>query len=291
MNNEEPQWVVVGAAQNYRSILDLELVLTAMGIDARVDRGPTGWILLTRIELEQNALDQLAKYNRENRFFSFKRAPSPVLENGIAGCIGYVVVLWTVWVLESLGVLSNLREGGVMWALAVRDGEWWRCFTALLFHADFVHLLGNSVFGVLFGLLVARYTGSGIAWLLIVVCGAYGNYLNALLQNDSFMSIGASTGVFAAAGLLCGLFTRRRFIANRGWRYNLIPIAGGIGLFAFLGIGGERTDIMAHLTGLFCGALAGLFVGSFDLRVLGKSGQYIAGVLTILVLLFALVLV
>ena len=284
MKEVSPDWVVVSTASSYRQILELELVLTAMGIAARVEHYDNEWLLLTRREFKDSALEQLSLYKYENRLFSLKRSPSPILEKGYLGCIGYLVLIWFVWILDSMGFVSGFHNNGVMWAHAVREGEWWRCFTALLLHADFVHVLGNSVSGLIFGWMVARYVGSGVAWLLILLCGALGNYFNAYLQNDEFVSIGASTAVFAAVGLVSGLFCRRRFIASRGWKYNLIPIVGALGLFAFIGIGGENTDIVAHLTGLICGIFAGLIVGSFDLRVLGKSGQWLAAIATVLIL-------
>ena len=174
-----------------------------------------------------------------------------------------------------------------MWVQAVENGEWWRCVTALLLHGNIAHLVGNTVMGVVFGWLVARHFGSGLCWLLVLFCGAMGNYLNSLIQGPTFASIGASTATFAAVGLLAGLFFRRRLIIGRGWRYNALPIAGAVGLFILLGIGGENTDVVAHLTGLFCGVVVGTVVASFNLRLLGKSGQWIAGVLAIGVVCWA----
>lgn len=290
MMDADTDWVVISVTPSYRKILELELVLTAMGITAQIERDDTEWLLLTRREFVASAQKQLSLYQHENRFFSLKRSPSPVLEKGYIGCIAYLIVIWVVWLVDQGGLVPEFQKNGVMWAYAVREGEWWRCFTALLLHGDFVHLIGNSVSGLIFGWMVARYVGSGAAWFLIFLCGALGNFFNAYLQHDEFVSIGASTAVFAAVGLLSGLFCRRRFIASRGWKYNLIPIVGALGLFAFIGIGGENTDIVAHLTGLTCGILVGLVVGRFDFRLLGKSGQIFAGIATGLVLFIAVLL-
>ena len=263
------------------------MVLKSIGIETRVHRGLDEWLLFTRSEMKGAAKQQLDRYKQENREFKQVRAPSPKIDSGIWGCVIYVSIIWGVWVLEYLGLLGNFPNSGAMWALAVRDNhEWWRAFTALMLHADLPHIVGNTAFGVLFGFLAGRYYGSGMAWFLIVCCGAGGNYLNALIQGDTFVSIGASTGMFAAVGLIGGMFTRRRFNRGRGWKYNAVPIAGVVGIFAFTGIGSEQTDVVAHFTGLLCGLVAGLIVANFDLKRLGRSGQIVAGIVTLALLGF-----
>ncbi len=279
MTGEESNWTLVGSSLSHKAISECQLVLTATGIETRVERDTTRWLLFTRSEMESAARRQLEIYRKENKDVKRERAPSPQIDKGFVGCVFYVAIVWSVWLLESVGLLGEFPREGAMWAYAVREqGEWWRTFTALMLHGDVIHLVGNTAFGLIFGVIAGRHYGSGLAWLLIVLCGAAGNYLNALLQANMFVSIGASTGMFAAVGLIGGMFFRRRFISGRGWRYNAIPIVGVIGIFAFMGIGTERTDVVAHLTGLFCGLLAGIVVSSFDLRRIGKSGQILAGI-------------
>lgn len=287
MTVHDRNWVSVVEAKRYRKILEFELVLTAVGIDSKVEQFDRMWILFVPDDQARGALEQISLYQSENRIFNRTRSPSPVLESGIVGCVVFVILIWGVWLLESLGIFSNFRSHGAMWVYAVEDGEWWRCVTALLLHGNIAHLVSNTAMGVIFGCLVARHFGSGLCWLLVLLCGAMGNYLNSLIQSSGFASIGASTATFAAVGLLAGLFFRRRLIIGRGWRFNALPIAGAIGLFALLGIGGERTDVVAHFTGLLCGVIVGTVVASFNLRWLGRTGQWIAGVLAISVVCWA----
>lgn len=281
MSLVDGEWVRVAEAKRYRKIIELELVLTAVGIKSKVEQLDRRWFLFVPRDLGRGASEQLLLYQSENRIFNRTRAPSPVLDNGFSGCILFVAIIWGIWLFENLGVFPNFRNDGAMWVQAVENGEWWRCITALLLHGNIAHIVGNTVMGVVFGCLVARHFGSGLCWFLILLCGAMGNYLNSLIQGPMFASIGASTATFAAVGLLAGLFFRRRLIVGRGWRYNALPIAGAIGLFILLGIGGENTDVVAHFTGLLCGVLVGTLVASFNLRWLGKSGQWIAGIFAI----------
>jgi len=138
------------------------------------------------------------------------------------------------------------------------DGEWWRTITALGLHADAAHLAGNIGFGALFGILLSQYIGSGAAWFTILLAGASGNALNAFLYQTTHLSIGASTMVFAALGVL-GVFSLNdgHQYQQRGFR-RWAPFFATLALLGFIGTAGERTDVMAHLSGYFCGCMAGL---------------------------------
>jgi membrane associated rhomboid family serine protease len=71
-------------------------------------------------------------------------------------------------------------------------------------------------------------------------------------------SIGASTAVFAALGLLTAFTWRRGFLRETPWRGRIAPIVAGIGLLAFTGTAGENTDLLAHLFGFVDGFVGGV---------------------------------
>jgi hypothetical protein len=64
--------------------------------------------------------------------------------------------------------------------------------------------------------------------------------------------------VFAALGIL-GVFALNdhHTYAQRGLR-RWAPLFATLALLGFLGTTGERTDIMAHLSGYFCGCITGV---------------------------------
>jgi hypothetical protein len=93
-------------------------------------------------------------------------------------------------------------EAGKVDGVLIRAGEWWRPFTALTLHADAAHLFGNLVFGVLFGYAAGQLLGSGVAWFSILIAGALGNAVNTFIQAPEHTSVGASTAVFAALGIV-----------------------------------------------------------------------------------------
>jgi hypothetical protein len=63
--------------------------------------------------------------------------------------------------------------------------------------------------------------------------------------------------VFATLGLLAAYAWRRRAAEGGRWAYRWAPLIAGIILLGFTGAGGERTDVLAHITGFAAGALAG----------------------------------
>jgi membrane associated rhomboid family serine protease len=128
---------------------------------------------------------------------------------------------------------------GAAQAGLIRDGAWWRTFTALSLNADLLHLMSNLASGVIFGIFVAQILGSGLAWLTILLAGALGNAFNALVQSPEHTAIGASTGIFGALGILSGYMRRSRVVPWRGGLRRWAPLAGGVHA-SCPGFSGER---------------------------------------------------
>ena len=57
----------------------------------------------------------------------------------------------------------------------------------------------------------------------------------------------------------------------------LAPVFAAVALFAYTGIGDERTDVVAHLAGLGCGFLLGLWVAKTRLHLVGPPAQRFFG--------------
>ena len=138
------------------------------------------------------------------------------------------------------------------------SGEWWRAATALTLHADIGHITANSFFGCVFGLFVGRYLGSGLGWLLVLLCGCIANFLNAVVQPDQFRAIGASTATFAALGIVPAYGWRRGFFRGNGFKRGFAPIFGAIAILAFTGFGSENVDALGHIFGFAAGIGMGL---------------------------------
>jgi rhomboid protease GluP len=229
----------------------------AMNMTGQVVEHDDRYYLLVEEDTAPLAYQQLQSYLRENTPEESLSRPLHRFSKGYIGAYMYGLILLIVGALKSTQSLGlDWYHHGVAHSEKILDGEWWRTITALSLHGDIAHLAGNLGFGALFGLLVAQHIGSSAAWLMILLSGAAGNYLNAYLHISLHLSIGASTMVFAALGIL-GVFALndRYSYAQRGIR-RWLPFIATLALLAFTGTAGENTDVIAHLAGYFCGCIA-----------------------------------
>lgn len=255
-------WAAVFESPDQRACADRALVLVSLAIPHEVLTDGRHYLIVVPDEDRHRARHELWLYARENEPRGRRRPVMlPAAHDPWPGIVGYaLVVCFVAWAAgEGLFGQDWLGAGRVDGRL-VRDGEWWRVFTALTLHRDIGHLLGNLGFGALFGGLAGRVVGSGVTWLAVVVSAGLANALNTLLLVPAHRSIGASTAVFAALGLVAGFVWRGRLVAQDRWPYRLGPIVGGIALLAYTGTGDESTDIGAHLAGFVCGFAGGILL-------------------------------
>ena len=274
----EDLWVEVGRFPALGEAEQHALVLVASGVASRLVPNSAGIALFVAAQDAVRARSELTLYAREN---APRPAPGPVLRplrEGIDAALIYCVVLVFIHAAASRGAFSHdwLAIGHAQASL-IKSGEWWRAVTALGLHADLGHLLSNMVLGGILGILLAQLLGAGLAWLAILIGGAIGNAVVALLAPVDHAAIGASTAVFAALGLLAALAWGRQAILWRGlrrWR----PIAAAIMLLALLGVGGEHTDVGAHVAGLLTGCIGGaaLYFARLHLPQ-GRNAQFAYG--------------
>lgn len=251
-NNAEDRWVEIRQFKRSTEAEQHALVLIAMSINCLLIRQPWGIGLLVGRDDAERAEYQLDAYRRENE-------PRPVtlpkfgLGQVLDGALIFAAILVLVQAAaEGSWLGMDWFAAGAANAGLISGGEWWRAVTALFLHADLGHLMSNIVFGAFFGVFVSQMLGAGLAWLSILAAGTAGNLLSAWLQSGSHTAIGASTAVFGALGLLAALtWLRQRFSRDGLRRY--APLAAGLMLLSFLGMGGERTDIGGHAAGFGAG--------------------------------------
>jgi|GEM_PF-262854 len=177
------------------------------------------------------------------------------------------VLLSLIFVAQSKFEL--VAQGRVDARLMMEHGQWWRALTGLTLHSNLVHLVSNLVAGLGFAFFVARFFGSAAGWLLILLSGFAGNVLNAWIHYPAaHLSIGASTAVFAALGLLAGVGVWLAWLDPRsvlGLPPWLIPFFAALTLLGLLGMGDAITvDVAAHLSGFVCGLLMGVVAAFFQ---------------------------
>ena len=232
------------------------LVLSSAGIACRIRKDPYGWAVWVKAEEYDAAHRAMRAYFYENRQRAPAQDPSenrPRYDNRFIEAL-FAAVFVMVWHLAFGAAGAHemvIRKFGAD-AANILNGEVYRAVTALMIHSDAAHLAGNMVGIVVFGTAVAAETGWGLGWLMILVSGISGNLLNAVLHESGHLSVGASTSVFGALGILAGYQAIRRFRSKRNRLAGLVPLACGLALLGFVG-SGENVDIMAHLLGFMTG--------------------------------------
>ena len=191
--------------------------------------------------------------------------PQPVLpeaKGGTLAALGWAALLVLAFLAQNQW--PAVQEAGTLSSEAVFNGQPYRIFTALFLHGDIGHLVGNVAFGGLFLFLAARHVGDLVALAGTFLAGTFGNLANALLHAGvPHYSIGASTAVFGAVGLLVALPAGfwMRHASGRIFRAGIIPLVAGAVFLAWFGTGDATTDTTAHLTGFLCGLPVGLAAG------------------------------
>lgn len=136
----------------------------------------------------------------------------------VASCV--IVFLWLAGEppMERLRVLtrwgtvpSTLLDPHAPWSQQLTELRAARLISALFIHADWLHLTGNLLFLIVFGVTAERALGFGRFLLLFVIGGALANLVGALtLAGTSAPIVGSSGAVSAVVGAYLVLFPRAR---------------------------------------------------------------------------------
>ena len=280
----EPPTVLLRATRNPRRIDGWGLVLLAQGMHPLL-RWVDG-VFELRVQPEEAAFAQAELQAAEREEAEARRAlqvDARVVEPEGSRWAPVAGALVALSLLAFFGV-TGPRAAEVEWfatgaseAARVVHGEWWRTITALTLHADIGHVLSNVAIAAVVVSAVMWLAGMGWGGLLVLLSGAFGNGLNALVHRQHHSSVGFSTAVFGAVGILGGLAfvraSRQRHRTRPAWT----ALAGAMGFLALMGAS-ERSDVLAHLFGGTAGVVLGLVVGWRRWRP-GAVGQWLAAVI------------
>jgi rhomboid protease GluP len=257
------------------------LVLDAYGLSYSTIKTGTGWRILVDETIHDRAMGLIEQYLEENQKSSVLDAQeTETYQRTYSG-------IWASLILMACSVAVNMsgnvdkivREYGSS-AYYILNGEIYRTVTALMLHSSYPHLAGNMVGIAIFGTAVCNITGAGVGWLMILLTGILGNLANAVLFRYGHISIGASTSVFGAIGILSAYQLSRK-IKIAGQRMKAwLPLAGGLALLGLLG-SSKHSDLTAHLFGFIAGIFLGLIYHMYLCDLLGKKHQIYCMTLTI----------
>lgn len=269
---------VVFESRNRQSCADRSLVLASFEIPHKLVDDGGSCAIVVPASYSAQAVNELQLYDDENPPVQVVPVRRVEYQNALPGLIAYGFVVFMVAGMAGFSFFqSNWFVAGRVDGELIRNGEIWRLFTALTLHSGVKHMLSNLVFGVFFGIFAGRLLGSGVAWLAIVLAAATGNALNTLLLDSAHRSIGASTAVFAALGVVAGYVWQAKLMSQDRWSNRYGPIVGGLALLMYTGTGGENTDIGAHFFGFVCGFGAGLILVRFSMQQKDLRRQIVAG--------------
>lgn len=173
--------------------------------------------------------------------------------------------------LEEWGAVPEtlFSEGTALQALM--DGRVLTLFSAIFIHADWLHLIGNLLFLVIFGIPAERALGSNRFLLLFLVCGGCANLAAAVsLHSPESVIVGASGAVSGIIGAYLALFPRAKLglVLPLGLFLEFVrtPASLLIGVWALLqlfftwvGPAFGAVAWWAHLTGFLLGGAIAIF--------------------------------
>lgn len=294
LDYEDQEWQALSPAEiNARLSLRADesfirvwaLVLTARFIPCRIENDQHGWHLLIPADLRLKSIAELRAFEEENCNWPPLPPPyRPMTENSLS-TFSILLLLATFHNISRLNfpLFGSTSPDWLYLGSAkvhlIHYGEWWRLITALTLHADWLHLLSNLTIGGFFVLLLCRDLGSGLGWTLLLAAGTLGNWANAQVQLPTHSSVGASTAVFAAVGILAAInFVRHRLSSRGQWK---LITAAALALLALLGTEGKNTDLGAHLFGFLFGVGLGVATEHLIARN-GRPGRKLNGLLALI---------
>lgn len=252
-------------------------MLSSQSIPSQLVRSGEGWQVCVETPEAERARKVLAAYDldtAEDR--CTPRPPSTYGSNGLGAALAALLCVAFVATGTAEHASASFRSGTAV-SDRILAGEWWRTATALTLHADLPHLLANAASIAIFGTAVAWTLGPGVGAILILAGGMLGNAASAAAYGGGHVSVGGSTSVFAALGILCG----QQFVYRRSLRSGSKPawlaLAAGLALLAFLGTS-ERSDMGAHAFGLGAGTILGALTALAFARPPGAATQLVTAV-------------
>ncbi|MFJ5792373.1 rhomboid family intramembrane serine protease [Lysinibacillus sp. NPDC097162] len=188
----------------------------------------------------------------------------------VSTLIAVNLILYVLTLVPVIGEL--LWNYGIQVNFLVQSGEWWRVFSAMFLHANFMHVLFNMFSLFLFGPELEKIAGKARFITIYLLSGIVGNMATFMLNDGSYASLGASGAIFGIFGAFGALvyYTRRTMPMLRKL---ILPIIVISVIMTFLQ---SNVNVYAHLGGLVTGFVLGL-IYLHPKRILSWRKQKMAG--------------
>ncbi len=171
----------------------------------------------------------------------------------------YILIVVNVLVYVYTSVVGNsflltsdsmLFQWGQTGGAVIFDGAYYQLLTSMFVHADLVHIAGNMIFLLVFGLRCEEMFSLPEYLSIYFVGGIVGNMLSLLFLPWNIVSVGASGAIFAMFG--AAIIHARRSVGQ--------SVIGALiyGFFLlFLSGAGPNVNNLAHIGGLVVGLIIG----------------------------------
>ncbi|MCD4720374.1 MAG: rhomboid family intramembrane serine protease [Desulfobacula sp.] len=260
------------------------LILASQNIENHVERENNSFNILVNHADMEKALIMIETYYKENKFFRLKQQLQEIPISSFKSYTAFSI-MGLLWLVHALCLHTHIHEDMILKygasALFILQGETYRAVTALFLHSDARHLVGNMAGMLIFGAPVITLSGFGVGPFMLLFAGTIGNLINAHLYKTAHLSIGASTAIMGAAGLLVAFQITQKAKPFR--LNNLMPIFAGAVLIAMFSQG-ENTDVWAHVFGFFSGLASGVILFPLNRMLQFTQKDPIALLITILII-------
>jgi rhomboid protease GluP len=142
-----------------------------------------------------------------------------------------------------------IYEYGQVGGLVIYGGYYYQVITSMFLHASIVHLAGNMIFLLIFGLRGEEMFSLPEYLTIYLVGGIAGNLLSLLFLPLDIPSVGASGAIFAMFGAVV-------IHARRSVGQSIIGALIYAGFLLFLNVG-PNVNFLAHIGGLVVGLVIG----------------------------------
>jgi membrane associated rhomboid family serine protease len=256
------------------------LVLSASSIPHQIEQEGGEWVIyVDQFDLARSE-KVLLQYEKENLGWTSKHTLIQLYKKTFSGLVIAFLLLVFYWFTKSDNTWPVWFQIANASSEQIMRGELWRAVTALFIHADNLHIISNVISCLIFCSVVCRLYGSGLGWFLILLSGITGNLLTAFFYRTGHYSIGASTAIFGAVGLIgvwrFAFWRKHPFTRKKAWIYLVVVLV----LLGILGAG-KNTDMLAHLFGGIAGCVVGIPAVKIIAHPLSKKRQLILAALSV----------
>lgn len=162
------------------------------------------------------------------------------------------IIIFLLTILPGIG--DVIMGAGIGFNYMIANGEWWRFFTPMFLHGDFMHILFNMFCLFVFGPELEKIIGKMRFVTLYLLSGIFANIATYFLHDLYYAHVGASGAIFGLFGAYGALvyYTRKTMPALR---QVILPIIVISLVMTFIQ---PNINVTGHIGGLIVGFLIGL---------------------------------